>query len=86
MDKKKSGILILLSAVFSRSEIKYGSRGYRHILTEVGHLSQNIYLASAALKLDCCSIGGYMDDKLNELLDLDGLEESVVGVTAVGKR
>lgn len=81
---KKAPVLILNSAIFYRTEIKYGVRGYRHILGEMGCLNQNFYLLSSALKLNCCAIGGYFDDNLNKLLDLDGKEESVIGVLAVG--
>lgn len=81
---KKSAVLFIISAVFYRSEVKYKDRGYRHVLTEVGHLTQNLYLVSSALALGCCSFAGYIDDGVNEILDLDGLEESVVGITAVG--
>lgn len=80
----KAAVLFITTAIFYRTEVKYGDRGYRHVLTEVGHLSQNLYLISAALGLGCCSIGGYIDDGINRLLDLDGQEESVIGVTAVG--
>lgn len=80
----RSGMLMLISAVFPITQVKYGARGYRHIMTEVGHLTQNIYLVATALNLGCCSIGGYLDDKLNKLLDLDSLEESIVGISAIG--
>lgn len=75
---------IIITAVFKRNTVKYGDRGYRHILAESGHLGQNFYLVSAALNLACCAIGGYLDDKINELLDIDGIEESVVYVLAIG--
>lgn len=83
---KKTGILLVVSAVFDRSEMKYGDRGYRHILTEYGHLAQNVYLVGAALGLGVCSIGGFIDDGLNEIIDIDGRVESVIGVVAVGTK
>lgn len=83
---RKSAALLVISAIFDRTENKYKDRGYRHILTEYGHLAQNFYLMSTALNLGCCSIGGFIDDGLNEILDIDGIEESVVGVIAVGNR
>lgn len=81
---KSAPIIILTTAVFKRTTIKYGDRGYRHILQESGHLGQNIYLLSSILDLSCCAIGGYMDDKLNKLLDIDGLNEAVIYVLAIG--
>lgn len=80
----ESGCLMVMTAVFNRNTIKYGDRGYRHVLIEAGHVGQNIYLNSAALNLVCCGVGGFKDDELNKLLDLEGAEESVVNVLAVG--
>lgn len=81
---KKAAMLVAISAVFFRTETKYGTRSYRYIMSESGHLSQNLYLTSTALKLGCCSIGGYRDNDLDKILDIDGLEESTIGVVAVG--
>lgn len=82
----KSSLLLVVSAVFDRTEIKYGDRGYRHILTEYGHMAQNFYLVGNALGLGLCSIGGFVDTGLNEMLDVDGRQESVIGVVAVGNK
>lgn len=83
---RRSATLLVVSAVFARTETKYKDRGYRHILTEYGHIAQNFYLVSTALNLGCCSIGGFNDDGLNKLLDIDGIEESVIGVIAIGNK
>ena len=80
---KTPPLIIILSAVFSRVTIKYQDRSYRYILSETGNISQNFYLLSAALNLGCSTIG-YIDDEVNKLLDLDGLEEAVVYSMAFG--
>jgi SagB-type dehydrogenase family enzyme len=80
-----ASIILITTAVFARTTIKYGDRGYRHIWHETGSLVQNIYLLSAALNLKCCPTGGFNDDRINKLLDIDGLRESVVSTVAVGK-
>lgn len=82
---KDCGIVVLMSAVFGRTKIKYGKRGYRYVLMEAGHLAQNLYLVSEALKLGCCAIGGFLDDEMNKLLDIDGKKESVVYLCGIGK-
>lgn len=82
---KQVPVIFLITAVFDRTVGKYGSRGYRHILTEYGHLAQNIYLMAAAQKLGCCSIGGFLDENINRLLDLDYEDEGVVGFLTIGK-
>ncbi|PWI22919.1 hypothetical protein DEX24_16610 [Kurthia sibirica] len=53
---------------------KYGDRGYRFILLESGHLSQNIINLSTIRNIGNFSCGGYLDDKYAELLDLTDSE------------
>jgi len=52
---------------------------------EAGHLAQNIYLVTTALGLGCVAIGGFMDDEINEILEVDGVNEAVVYVIAIGR-
>ncbi len=81
---QKAHGLIIISAVFNRTTQKYGDRGYRAILQEVGFLGQLIYLLSAVLNIGCCAVAGFVDDRLNKMIDVDGVNESVVGVFSVG--
>lgn len=81
-----SAIIIIVTAVFNRTEDKYGARAIRHIYNEAGHVAQNLYLVSTALGLGCCSVGGYLDGGLNELLDINGIDESVVGIVVIGNK
>jgi len=81
---RKASVLIIVSAIFDRTEDKYGDRGLRHIYTEYGHYAQNVSLIASELGLGACSIGGFIDDGLNELLDFDKIDESVIGVIAIG--
>jgi len=83
---RTTGLLIVVTAIFDRSEMKYGDRSYRHIMTEYGHMAQNLYLVGNSLGLGMCSIGGFCDDGLNEILDIDGVTESVIGAIAVGAK
>ncbi len=80
-----AGIVIFMSAMFGRSEVKYKSRGLRHIFIEAGHIGQNFYLNATALGLSCCGLGGHVDHLVNELLDLDGWNESIVNTIAIGE-
>ena len=45
---------------------------------------QNFYLISSALDLGCCALGNVLDDKLDEILDLDPLEETTIGILVIG--
>lgn len=79
-----ANMAILITAVFGRNQVKYGDRGYRLILAESGHLAQNIYLIANTLNLGSCAFGGYVDYAINDLLDIDGVNESVVYAMIVG--
>lgn len=70
--------LIFISAVYQRSEIKYGRASFRYVLLEAGHVMQNIYLVSTALQLGCCALGGFVDKKINTFLNLDIQKEVIV--------
>jgi len=81
---KKSGMIIIITAVFGRTLIKYKERGWRYIFFEVGHLTQNIYLICTLLKLKYCAIGGFTDRKVIELLDLNHKNELPLYLVAIG--
>jgi SagB-type dehydrogenase family enzyme len=78
-----SVVLVLCSAL-GRLARKYGDRGYRLALLDVGHVSQNIYLAGAALGLQVCASGGFIDDELDRALGLDGLDMASMLTLIVG--
>ncbi len=82
-----ASLLIFLTAIFWRTQNKYGEKGYRFILQESGHISQNIYLLSEALDLKCCALGGFRisDEQIEKLLGIDGVTESLVYTLVIGK-
>ncbi len=77
-------ITFLLSAIFDRARCKYGERGVRYVYIEAGHISQNIYLQAVSLGLGSVSVGAFLDNKVNNLIDVDGQKEVVVYLHAVG--
>lgn len=80
-----ASVVFIMTALFHRNQMKYGERGYRHILLEAGHIGQNIHLVSEALHLKCCALSGTKDEVVEKLLDIDGIGESLVYAVAVGK-
>jgi len=79
------GALVVVSAMFWRTRFKYGLRGYRFALMEAGHVVQNLLLSATALGLGSVPLGGYFDRRFDELLDLDGVNESTLYTVAVGR-
>lgn len=82
----QAAIILMITAVFGRTQIKYGDRAYRFVLFEAGHLLQNIYLISFAFNVGACAIGGFLDDEANKLLDLEQEKEQTIYIVALGKK
>lgn len=78
--------VLVLTAIFQRTRVKYGERAYRYVLLDAGHVGENIYLAATSLGLGPCGIGAFFDDDLSNLLGIDGKEEAPLYLVAVGKR
>lgn len=57
---------------FPRAKVKYGDRGYRYVLQESGHLCQNLLLVATALGLGAYPSAGFYDDRVDDLLRIDG--------------
>ncbi|MFQ5962804.1 MAG: SagB/ThcOx family dehydrogenase [Candidatus Scalinduaceae bacterium] len=77
-------VTFVLSAIFNRVRHKYGERGFRYVYIEAGHISQNIYLQATSLGLGSVSVGAFLDNELNQLIDVDGKKEAVIYLHAVG--
>jgi SagB-type dehydrogenase family enzyme len=77
--------ILVIGAVFGRTSVKYGERGYRLVLLDAGHAMQNALLAATGLGLAACPLGGFVDDEMNALVGLDGIGENVVYACALGR-
>jgi len=72
---------IIFTSVISRSEIKYGLRAYPYSLIEVGHMGQNILLASSEIGVGACPVSGFVDLKVNKILDLTENEIPIYSIS-----
>jgi SagB-type dehydrogenase family enzyme len=82
---KQANVILALSAIFQRTQLRYRERAQRYIFFEAGHIAQNTYLLATSMKLGACAIGAFHDDEFNRLLGLDGKNESVLYLIALGK-
>jgi SagB-type dehydrogenase family enzyme len=80
-----AGVLIILTAVLSRTTRKYGPRGYRYVLLEAGHVAQNVTLRCVELGLGSACFGGFKDGALNRELRLDGTDDVAIYGIAIGR-
>jgi SagB-type dehydrogenase family enzyme len=83
---EQSSVVFLISGVLERTKLKYGERGYRYVLLDIGHLGQNIYLSCTSLNLAIMTTCGFFDDEVNKLLRIDGVDETAMYVAFIGKR
>ncbi len=82
---KKGAAVFIYSAVPQRTTVKYGNRGIRYIYIEVGHASQNVFLQATSMNIDSVVIGAFDDQRLNDILGIDGKKETAVYIQVLGK-
>jgi SagB-type dehydrogenase family enzyme len=75
-DPDSCAAMLFITAIFSRSTIKYSDRAYRMILMEAGEVGHSLSLIATALGLGGYFLGGFIDDALSDVLDIDGVAEA----------
>ncbi|UCC59029.1 MAG: SagB/ThcOx family dehydrogenase [Candidatus Bathyarchaeum sp.] len=76
--------IFVWTAIFDRSKWKYRQRAYRYVYLDAGHIAQNLALSATSLGLGSCQVGAFYDDEVNNIVGVDGAEESVIYLSAVG--
>jgi len=71
-------VSLVVTAEYARIEGKYGSRGRRYALVEVGHVGQNIFLQAEALGLGVGIVGAFDDARLAKALHLPRTHEPLI--------
>lgn len=77
-------VIFIWTAIFLRSTWKYNQRAYRYVYVDAGHIAQNLALSATSIGLGSCQIGAFFDDEINKILQIDGIEESTIYLSAVG--
>jgi SagB-type dehydrogenase family enzyme len=80
----RGAVVFIWTGIILRSMWKYRNRCVRYICMDAGHIAQNLQLAATALGLGCCRIGAFYDEEINEVLEVDGEEETTIYLAAVG--
>ena len=80
----KASVVFIWTDIFQRMKWKYDQSAYRYIYLYAGHIAENLALASTSLGLGSCQIAALYDDEVNNLIDVDGTEESVIYMSVVG--
>ena len=79
-----ANLVFAWTAVFERCKWKYKQRAYRYVYLDAGHIAQTVAMAAVALGLGSCQIAALYDQEVNDLLGVDGVEESAIYLTVVG--
>jgi len=82
----KAPIVFVWTAIFERSKWKYEQRGYRYIYLDAGHIGHNLALSATSLNLGSCQIAALFDDEVNDLIGVDGKDESTIYMSVVGNK
>ncbi|MGH7966380.1 MAG: SagB/ThcOx family dehydrogenase, partial [Candidatus Binatia bacterium] len=77
-------VTIVCTSTYWRNAWKYQARTYRHCFWDAGTLLANFLAAATALNMPTRIVGGFMDDAVNRLLDLDTTREVALALAPLG--
>lgn len=81
-----SAVTLVWAAVTERMTWRYGTRGYRYLHLDAGHVCQNLYLAAESIQCGVCAIAAYEDEDVNRFLGIDGVEQFAIYLASLGKK
>ena len=82
---KDAAAVMVITAVYERTTVKYGGRGIQYVHMEAGTAAQNIYLQVVSLDLGTVFIGAFHDDQVKRILRL-GKDEIPLAILPVGRK
>ena len=74
----KAPVLFIITAEYKRITGKYGERGIRYALIEVGHVGQNLFLQAEALGLGAGIVGAFNDLEVSKVAGLPPKHEPLL--------
>lgn len=74
----QKSVLIVVTGVFARMVDEYGSRGYRYMLLEAGHVGQNMLLAGVERGTPGIPVGAINESVIERFIGLISPEERVL--------
>jgi len=74
---RSANALLFFSFIKSKSMAQYGALASKLAFIEAGHMCQNVQLVATALALKSCPLGTNDPQRINQVLQLDGVNESV---------
>jgi SagB-type dehydrogenase family enzyme len=71
-------VIMVLTAEYRRITVKYGDRGERYAMIEVGHIGQNIFLQCEALGLAAGIVGAFYDKDVAKAIHAKNNHEPLI--------
>ncbi len=76
---------LVFTAVYERTESRYGERGVRYAHLEAGHAAQNVYLQAVSLYLGTVAVGAFNDTGVIGVLNATP-DETPLYIMPVGRK
>jgi SagB-type dehydrogenase family enzyme len=77
-------VIAIYTSTFWRNAYKYRARAYRHTFWDDGTILANSLAIASALQMPAKIVLGFIDEQVNELLDIDGEHEAAVNLLTLG--
>ncbi len=82
---REARAVLIMSAIFWRSAWKYRARAYRYCFWDAGTMLANLLAAARAEELSAELVTAFADPDLERLIGIDGENEGLVCLVALGK-
>lgn len=80
---EQADVLLVVSSIFRRTAYKYRDRAFRYAAADIGHLLENLRLASHAAAMQAQLLMRFDEAQLAQTLALDSKEEGVLAVMSL---
>jgi len=80
-----AAVTFLWTTIPYRMEWRYDAAAHKAIALDAGHVCQNLYLACEAIGAGACAVAAYDQERMDQLLRVDGQDEFTIYLAAVGR-
>lgn len=77
-------VVFFFTSILFRNRWKYQERTFRYAMMDAGYIFENLVISAASLDLTANLIGDFVDQKLNDLLNIDAAQETCLMLASVG--
>lgn len=82
---RNAAVVIVLSADYERTTMKYGERGKRYVHMEAVHAAQNVCLQAVPLNLGTVVIGAFNDSEVRKVIKMKEKEQPLYVIPVGGR-